>query len=133
MELSYRETLDIASRIASQLFSLGAQPGDRVLVMATNSADCLLAGMSCIISGLVEVPINTEYKGAILEHQVQVVKPRFGIIDSEFAELFAKRSGFESIEHFLVIGTTGPSPGSATAGRRRMAVFAVRSGEGGSA
>lgn len=105
VELSYRATLDLATRIASQLFQLGAQPGDRVLIMATNSADCVLAGTSCVVSGLVEAPMNCEYKGAILEHQVQVVRPRFAIVDAEFVERFATRQAFESIEHFLVIGS----------------------------
>ena len=64
--------------------------------------------MSCIISGLVEVPINTEYKEATLEHQVRAVKPRFGIIDAEFASRSpsaADRTDTSSIS--LVIGNDG--------------------------
>ena len=104
VELTYAETEDLAGRIASWFYDSGAAPGDRVLIMAENSSDCLLAGLACVVGGLVEVPMNTAYHGSILEHQVAVSKPRYAIVDAQFAKRFNDTSRYATIERFLLIG-----------------------------
>jgi crotonobetaine/carnitine-CoA ligase len=67
---TFAETLDVARRTAAGLHALGVRRGDRVLVMLPNSAAALRALVGVNYLGAVFVPINTAYRGAILEHVV---------------------------------------------------------------
>lgn len=55
--ISWREAADNASCMGSALLSLGLKPGDRVAILAKNSAEWLLADFAIAIAGLVSVPI----------------------------------------------------------------------------
>jgi long-subunit acyl-CoA synthetase (AMP-forming) len=55
--ITFSEALDQARRMAAALLSLGMKPGDRVAILAKNSAEWVLADLSIAIAGLVSVPI----------------------------------------------------------------------------
>ena len=64
----------------------GATPGDRI----DNDSElfCLyLLVVRSSIAGLVEVPINTGYKGAFLSHQVSTTTPKIAVISPEYIPL----------------------------------------------
>jgi carnitine-CoA ligase len=102
--LTYAETLDAASRIGGGMLDGGCAQGDRVLIMAANSLDYLLAWLGCAMAGLVEVPINTAYRGTFLEHQVRTVAPTAAVVDPEFVEHFLGLDAASSVKTFYVVG-----------------------------
>ena len=77
-----------ARRIAASLLAHAA-PGERVVIMARNSAAFVQTWFGCAFAGMVDVPINTAYVGDFLEHQVGLAAPVAAVIDPEFADRFA--------------------------------------------
>src|SRR5678815_88758 len=90
--LSFRE-LDVeSSRLASGLAQLGLLPGDRAVVLAFNTREFVVTMIAVHKLGAIFVPINTELKGAFLEHQLRVTQPRVLFVDA------ALRQAFETVE-----------------------------------
>lgn len=103
VRLTFAEVLDAAERVGGGLLAGGCAAGDRVLVMAGNSAEYVLAWFGAAVAGLVEVPVNTAYRGTFLEHQVRTVDPRAAVVDPEFAERFLDLPA-ASVRRFYVTG-----------------------------
>jgi carnitine-CoA ligase len=102
---TYAETLDASRRIASGLIADGAEPGDRIVFMAPNSAEYVLGWFGSALAGMSEVPLNTAYEGAFLEHQVRTTAPRMVVVDPALAGRFLTGSdAYSSIERFYVLG-----------------------------
>lgn len=102
---TFAETYEYARRVASGLLRDGAEPGDRLLVMAPNSSLYILAWFGSALAGVAEVPINNAYQGAFLEHQVRTVAPSSAVIDAAFAQRFVdSRDACSSIRTFYLVG-----------------------------
>jgi long-chain acyl-CoA synthetase len=54
---TFSEALDQARRMAAALLGLGMEPGDKVAILAKNSAEWVIADLSIAMAGLVSVPI----------------------------------------------------------------------------
>jgi carnitine-CoA ligase len=108
--------LDRASdRLATALARLGVKPGDRVLALARNSAAFMLALVGALKRGAIFTPINTELKGAFLEHQLRNADPAVVIVDDELRPAFdAVNASGLTTSSTVVIGdpTTPPLPGT---------------------
>lgn len=103
---TYAEALRDSEQVASTMYRSGASQGDRVIVMAANSSQFVLSWWASAISGLVEVPINTNYEGEFLRHQLQIAEARFAVIDDVFAERWvALGDQARGIERFWLIDT----------------------------
>jgi len=103
--LTFGETLAAAEAVGRALLDRGSAPGDRVLIMASNRVEVLLAWFGSAVGGLVEVPINTAYAGSFLEHQVRTTGPSAAVIDAAYAERFLDGSdAYASLERFFVLG-----------------------------
>ena len=114
---TYGQVLADAERVAGGLRGAGAEEGDRVVVMAANSARFVLSWLGCGLGHLVEVPVNTAYEGLFLSHQAGLVGARWAVIDDVYAERFtALREELPALEGFWVIDT----------GRQAGAVAALR-------
>jgi crotonobetaine/carnitine-CoA ligase len=100
------ERSDVA---ATALAALGVGPGDRVLALATNSAAFVVAMIATHKRRAVFTPVNTELKGAFLEHQVRNSEPVVILVDDELAPSFAQvdTSGV-GVAHVVVIGSSVP-------------------------
>lgn len=102
--LTYGQTLEHAQSIAHGLLEHGA-PGDRVLIMAPNCAEYILAWFGASLAGMAEVPINTAYLGSFLEHQVATVSPSIAVLAPEMAERFTGgEPAFAGLRHAFVLG-----------------------------
>ncbi len=102
---TYAETLDLAERVGSGMLTAGASAGDRVLIMIPNCSAYIFAWLGSSIAGLVEVPINTAYRGAFLAHQVSTTTPSIAIISPEYVERILDVSdSFETVKHFFLVG-----------------------------
>ncbi|WP_420437339.1 AMP-binding protein [Candidatus Poriferisocius sp.] len=102
---TFAETLDLAERVGSGMLAAGAQTGDRVLVMIPNCSAYILAWLGSSVAGLVEVPINTAYRGSFLAHQVRTTEPVLAVIAPEFVERIVDvGDAVTSIRHYFVVG-----------------------------
>lgn len=67
---TFAETLDRAARSGAALHKLGVRPGDPVLSWLPNGPEALTVWFGANWIGAVYSPINTAYRGSILEHVV---------------------------------------------------------------
>ncbi|MPY56500.1 AMP-binding protein [Streptomyces spongiae] len=115
--LTYAQTLTDAESVAGRLAAAGAVAGDRVLVMAANSTQFIRTWLGTGVAGYVEVPVNTAYEGAFLEHQLATAAPRWAVIDDTFADRFpALDAAARVVERFWVVDN----------GRRAEAIALLR-------
>ncbi len=56
-DYSYRETLDVAARLAVGLRGLGLEPGDRVAILSENRTEWALTDYGCLLARVASVPI----------------------------------------------------------------------------
>jgi crotonobetaine/carnitine-CoA ligase len=66
--LTYSEMEMLARQTAAGLARLGVKQGDTVVVWLPNSLECLASWFGVNWLGAIYVPINTAYKGRLLEH-----------------------------------------------------------------
>ncbi|TCU14014.1 malonate--CoA ligase [Rhizobium sullae] len=93
---AYDDALDLSSRIASAIDTLGIRPGDRVAVQVEKSAEALILYLACLRSGAVYLPLNTAYTLAELDYFIGDAEPRLVIVPSaarESVERIAKPHG----------------------------------------
>ncbi len=113
-ELTFAGLEHESDGLASALADLGVGPGDRVMALAYNSKAFLLTWFAVQKRGAIFVPINTELKGAFLEHQVHNSEPRVVFVDAELRPSFDTASiDGVPIETTVVIGGEAPAlPGT---------------------
>ena len=117
---SYARTRAEVIETAIALQALGVRQGDHVLSWLPNGADALRIFFGANYMGAVYVPINTAYKGRLLEHVVARSDAR---PHGAHAELAPKLAGIgrASVETLVAVG--GPPPaieGLAVWTRRRF-------------
>jgi carnitine-CoA ligase len=103
---TFAETLAEAEAIGRGLVEAGGERGDRLLLMSPNRSEVVLSWYGATLAGMVEVPINTAYASAFLEHQVRTTVPRFAVIHADYAPRFVEgdTSAYDSIERFFLLG-----------------------------
>jgi crotonobetaine/carnitine-CoA ligase len=106
---TFAQTLAEAEAIARGMVEAGGDHGDRLLLMSPNRSEVVLSWYGATLAGMVEVPINTAYAGAFLEHQVRTTAPRFAVILADFAPRFVEgeTTAYDSIERFFLLGDDG--------------------------
>jgi crotonobetaine/carnitine-CoA ligase len=72
------------NRMARNLLDQGIGEGTHVGVLMDNSPDYLTLWLALGKIGAVEIPINTAYHGAMLEHQLRVGKATFCVVDAAY-------------------------------------------------
>ena len=101
---TYAKSADITARVASGLLARGLKPGDRLMFLMPNSSAFMFSWMATSLAGFVQVPINTAYSGAFLEHQVRTTGPVMAIITAEFAgRLVESREACRSISRVFLV------------------------------
>lgn len=105
--LSFAELDRRSTRLAHALDALGLRPGDRLLALLLNGPSFLPLLLATNKVGAVFVSVNTELKGAFLEHQLRNSGPRIVAVDRELAKAF---SGIDlaGVESILLVGDSGP-------------------------
>ncbi len=84
-EWTYGEMKDLVVQTAIGLQRLGVKQGDHVLVWLPNGPDILRMWYALNYIGAVNVPINTAYKGMLLEHVVENSDAELVIVHAQLA------------------------------------------------
>ncbi|MCE3554662.1 AMP-binding protein [Pseudonocardia sp. RS11V-5] len=86
---TYRETADRMWRLARALRELGAGPGDRVAVLASNSADYLVLFAAVSALGAATVPMSPRWTAAEVAGAVAYVRPAVLVASAEHVTVAA--------------------------------------------
>lgn len=101
-ELRAPDLEDASARFAGALQELGLGRGDRVAILMRNSPAFLVAWFAVARTGMVEVPLHTQYGEHLLRHVTGETRPRALICDAEFHPRVAALD--LGIEHVVVSG-----------------------------
>jgi len=82
---TWLEALQHTRRTAKAFADLGVVKGDHVLSWQPNGPDAVLTWFGLNYLGAVYVPLNTAYKGGILEHQVRISDARLIVCHADLA------------------------------------------------
>jgi carnitine-CoA ligase len=110
LRYTYAELAAHTRRIAAGLEQLGVRQGDHVLAWQPNTADMLLTFFAINYLGAVYVPINTAYRGGVLEHVIENSDARVAVVH---ADLLARLDGVRlaRLERIVVVGQEAPATG----------------------
>ena len=115
MSFEHGATLTFASlhhdsdQLARSLATLGVVSGDRVMVMLKNRIEFMLTMLAIMKLGAIFVPINTELKGAFLQHQMCNAEPRVVFLDIDLRDAFdAVDDGSESLAAVIYVAGDVP-------------------------
>ena len=107
--LSYEDLDLISNRFANGFKEMGLKKGDKIAIMMINHPIYLHVWFGSSKLGVVEVPINTAYKGDLLRHIIDNSDSRVLIIDSGFLErLLIIKDQLPKLEKVLVHGEVDP-------------------------
>jgi crotonobetaine/carnitine-CoA ligase len=84
--LTYAQVDSISNQFANGFRVLGLEKNDKIAIMMVNHPYYLHVWFGAAKLGIVEVPINTAYKGDLLKHLINNSESRALIIDSEFLD-----------------------------------------------
>jgi carnitine-CoA ligase len=102
---TYSDLWSRARRAAAAFAGQGVRRGDAVLVMLDNSIEFVDAWLGLALVGAIQVPVNTEYVGEILRHQVKDSGASLMLVDEAYVErIAALGSDRGSLERLLVAG-----------------------------
>ncbi len=90
LDYSYAAINREANRIAAGLEARGIEPGQRCAVMMQNSPAHVFVWFATAKLGVIEVPINTAYRGDILTHIVTSAGVTAMVLDAEFVPVVAR-------------------------------------------
>jgi crotonobetaine/carnitine-CoA ligase len=97
-----------AGRVGNGLAERGFAAGDRLAIMLHNCADFVVAWLGAAVAGVVEVPINVDFKGHFLEHVVRLTTPRGVVTSPALApEFIATRAALPDDLRFFVVDDGG--------------------------
>lgn len=89
-ELTYGGLDAAVTDVARGLVAVGGIPGSSVGIFLPNRPEYLLAWLGAARAGLVEVPVNTAYKGSFLDHALRSTDVRILITEAALLELVAE-------------------------------------------
>jgi len=92
-ELTYGQMQDRIMRWAAALAAAGVGPGDTVVTMLPNRLESFEIWLGLSWLRAIEVPLNTAYRGPMLEHTVNNAGARLAIVAPAYAAQFAEVRG----------------------------------------
>jgi crotonobetaine/carnitine-CoA ligase len=91
--LTYREADALSNRFANGMRATGIGPGETLLVMLPDGPDLIMSWLACAKMGVIEVPVNTAYRGDILAHIIQDSRARNMLVSSAYIERLKELGG----------------------------------------
>jgi crotonobetaine/carnitine-CoA ligase len=85
-DFTYATTSINANRIANGLIDIGISKGDRVCIMLPNCPEFLFTWFGIAKLGAIEVPINTAFKGDLLQYIINNSEAETLVADQQFLD-----------------------------------------------
>lgn len=85
-EWTWAQTLEVARRTAAGLQALGVGQGRNVISWLPNGPDALRVWFGANLLGAVYVPLNTAYRGRLLEHAIQTAEAEVMVVHAGLAD-----------------------------------------------
>jgi carnitine-CoA ligase len=101
--ISYGALRDRTQRAARLYVDLGVPAGERIATMLDPTVDYLAASLGCSWAGAVEVPVNTEYKGAYLAQVLRETQATTVVLQDRYVERLASLD-LPDLRHVVVVG-----------------------------
>lgn len=100
---TFAEMRDHAARVAAGLARLGVKQGDHVLAWQPTTPEMLSTYYGINYLGAVFVPINTAYRGRLLEHVIENSDARVAVVH---ASLAGRLQGLDlsRLQHLVIVG-----------------------------
>jgi acyl-CoA synthetase (AMP-forming)/AMP-acid ligase II len=110
--ITYKEFNLTANRVANAFRKMGARKGSMAAIMLPNCPEYLFAWMGLNKLAAVEVPVNTNFKGAELKYILQHAEVTVLVIHESFYPFAKELQGPElpKLKHIVYLGT-GEAPG----------------------
>src|SRR5437879_4458963 len=102
--ISYRQFNEAANRVANLFESLGVKAGDRIAIIAPNSAEILFTLFGATKVGAVFVPLNHKLPAAELLPIVQNCEPKILIYADEFSATVKELRSQHHFAHVIKLG-----------------------------
>jgi crotonobetaine/carnitine-CoA ligase len=91
--LTYKEADVLSNRFANGMRKHGIEPGETLLVMLPDGPDLVMSWLACAKLGVIEVPVNTAYRGDILAHIIRDSRARNMLVSSTYIERLKELGG----------------------------------------
>lgn len=119
--VSYAEVNAESNRMAHGFLKLGMRKGDRIVFFMGNSLAHAYCWFACTKIGIVDAPINANFTGAFLIHQMNLCKARYALVDEALVEEVARvQDELPHLKQVVVVG-------NAAAARAKLPRFEVLS------
>src|SRR5947207_5686293 len=103
---AYRDLWSRARRAAAAFAAQGVKPGEAVLVMLDNTIEFVDAWLGLALIGAIQVPVNTEYVGEILRHQVKDSGAWLVLIDQAYvSRVEALGADRGALRRLMIVGS----------------------------
>src|SRR5207247_3575828 len=107
---TWSQTLANARRAAAGLQTLGVAQGDNVLSWLPNGPDALRVWFGANLLGAVYVPLNTAYRGRLLEHVVRTSGSRVMVAHAALADRLSDID-VSTLREVVVVRSDSPPAG----------------------
>ena len=104
---TYDDIDAVSSKIADELLSLGAKPGDRIAVQVEKSPENVALYLGAVRAGLVYVPLNTAYTADEIAYFLQDAQPSVFVCAPEQHGLLADIATAAGVRHTLTLDAQG--------------------------
>lgn len=99
---TYREFDDWVTLVAGGLLALGLKKGDKLAIMLPNCPEFLATWFACGRIGVIEVPVNTGYRGPLLRYIMDQSDSRMAVVSTKYLDRFQHESvGFGKLEKLV--------------------------------
>jgi carnitine-CoA ligase len=103
---AYSDLWSRARRAARAFMDQGVRRGDNVLVMLDNTIELVDAWLGLALVGAIQVPVNCEYLGEILRHQIKDSDARVMLVEARYVARVADLGNDRgSLRRLLVSGS----------------------------
>lgn len=108
---TFKEVDRKANQFAHLLGTIGIGAGDKVAIFLPNRAEWVFAWFGCAKANVAYVPINTEYNGDILAHQLGKAEVAAVVIDAQFVgRIVNVREHLKTLRTLIIVGDSEIEP-----------------------
>lgn len=107
-QATYAEVDSASNRFANLLLRLGLKKNDKVCLMLNNGLEHIYCWFGCSKIGAVDVPINVDYKGQILEYIIDNSDASILVVDQQYIERIKfSEAKLKKLKYILVVVPPG--------------------------